>query len=205
MGEPAKTRAPPCAAGARAYRPSEPEPSLLRTLVAAEAKGLRAQLAAEDPDGRALPRHVDRELDGFLECGQLRGGFLRVVCLRCREERLVAFRCKGRGLCPSCAGRRMADTAAHLVDRVLPRSDYRQWVVTFPRRVRALLAVDPGLQSAVLTEVVRAIFGWQREKARALGEKPARARSTGAIGFLQRFNSAWKRLSSSTRRLTYVQ
>ena len=35
-----------------------------------------------------------------------------------------------RGFCPSCGGRRMADTAAHLVHRVLPRVPVRQWVLT---------------------------------------------------------------------------
>ena len=30
-------------------------------------------------------------------------GFLRVVCEHCRAERLVAYSCKKRGLCPSCA------------------------------------------------------------------------------------------------------
>ncbi|MBN1669736.1 MAG: transposase zinc-binding domain-containing protein [Kiritimatiellae bacterium] len=34
--------------------------------------------------------------------------------------------CKGRGFCPSCGGRRMADTAAHLVERVLPHVAVRQ-------------------------------------------------------------------------------
>ena len=28
--------------------------------------------------------------------------------------------CKGRGVCPSCNGRHMAQTAAHLVDHVIP-------------------------------------------------------------------------------------
>ncbi|MBK1650193.1 hypothetical protein CKO36_16715 [Rhabdochromatium marinum] len=32
----------------------------------------------------------------------------------------MAFSCKGRGVCPSCNTRRMAETAAHLVDHVLP-------------------------------------------------------------------------------------
>jgi hypothetical protein len=35
--------------------------------------------------------------------------------------------CKGRGVCPSCNTRRMAETAAHLVDHVLPRLPVRQW------------------------------------------------------------------------------
>ena len=42
------------------------------------------------------------------------------------RERLLAFSCKGRGFCPSCGGRRMADTAAHLVDRVIPEVPVRQ-------------------------------------------------------------------------------
>jgi hypothetical protein len=33
---------------------------------------------------------------------------------------LVAFSCKGRGICPSCGARRMCNEAAQLVDRDLP-------------------------------------------------------------------------------------
>ena len=36
----------------------------------------------------------------------------------------------------------MDDTAAHLVDRLLPYVRYRQWVVTFPRRVRYHLVAE---------------------------------------------------------------
>jgi len=44
-----------------------------------------------------------------------------VSCPSCGFERAVAFSCKKRGgICPSCMGRRMNDTAIHLVDRVLP-------------------------------------------------------------------------------------
>ena len=52
-----------------------------------------------------------------------------VHCDQCGADRLVPFSCKGRGFCPSCTGRRMADTAAHLVDRVLPEVPVRQWVL----------------------------------------------------------------------------
>ena len=54
----------------------------------------------------------------------------------CREERLVVFSCKGRGFCPSCGGRRMAERAAHLVDHVWPDVSVRQWVLSLPPRVR---------------------------------------------------------------------
>ena len=67
-----------------------------------------------------LPRHVAQEMRAYLECGSLAHGFLRVRCQGCGESRGVAFSCKKRGFCPSCMGRRMADTAAGLTDEVLP-------------------------------------------------------------------------------------
>lgn len=38
--------------------------------------------------------------------------------------------------CPSCGGRRMAGTAAHLVDCILPEVPIRQWVLTLPYPLR---------------------------------------------------------------------
>jgi ribosomal protein S27E len=66
-----------------------------------------------------LPKYVEREFDEFLRCGRLEHGFLRVVCGDCKHEKLVAFSCKRRGFCPSCGARRMAESAALLVDDVL--------------------------------------------------------------------------------------
>jgi hypothetical protein len=60
---------------------------------------------------------------------------------------LVALSCKGRGFCPSCAGRRMADTAARLVDSVLPDVPVRQWVLSTPFALRFRLACDAALTS----------------------------------------------------------
>ena len=76
--------------------------------------------------GRELPRYVQREFEDYLRCGRLEHGFLRLRCERCRDERLVAFSCKRRGFCPSCGARRMVETAALLVDGVLPRQPMRQ-------------------------------------------------------------------------------
>lgn len=67
-----------------------------------------------------LPRFVERELRGCLACGLLCCGFARIHCSSCGRDALAAFSCKGCGLYPSCGGRRMAQTAAHLVDNVLP-------------------------------------------------------------------------------------
>ena len=75
---------------------------------------------------------------------------MRLHCDDCQLDRLVPFSCKRRGFCPSCGGRRMADTAAHLVDRVLPEVPIRQWVFTLPYPLRYRCAYDAKLTSAVL-------------------------------------------------------
>jgi hypothetical protein len=54
------------------------------------------------------------------------------------NEKLVVFSCKRRGFCPSCGGRRMAQTAAHLVDHILPRVPVRQGVLSLPIPLRYL-------------------------------------------------------------------
>ena len=71
-------------------------------------------------EGRPLPACVQEEFEAYLKCGRLEEGFLRVRCEGCHAEKLVAFSCKKRGFCPSCGGRRMAETAALLADEVLP-------------------------------------------------------------------------------------
>jgi ribosomal protein S27E len=81
--------------------------------------------------GRGLPEFVKEEFDAFLECGIVAHGFLRLRCVDCAHEKLVAFGCKRRGFCPSCGTRRMAETAARLIDHVIPRVPVRQWVLSF--------------------------------------------------------------------------
>jgi hypothetical protein len=93
---------------------------VLHELVARHAQSMLAELRDADPDGGGLPRYVERELAAYLRCGILAHGFTRVRCQTCHDKSVVAFSCKRRGLCPSCTSRRMAHTAAHLVDRVLP-------------------------------------------------------------------------------------
>jgi hypothetical protein len=44
---------------------------------------------------------------------------------------------------PSCNGRHMAQTAADLVDHVIPPVPVRQWVISAPKRLRRMLAEVP--------------------------------------------------------------
>lgn len=130
------------------YAPRDPAASVLYQVVRDHYRTFRAE-AAGVRDGEGLPRFVDDEFDAFLRSGWLAGGFARFRCTSCREERLVAFSCKGRGFCPSCGGRRMTERAAHLVDHVWPEVPVRQWVLTLPPRIRHVLAWRHDLCTAV--------------------------------------------------------
>lgn len=79
--------------------------------------------------GRSVPRFCQREDAAFFRCGILAHGFARVHCDGCGHDDVVAFSCKGRGFCPSCGAARMVDTAAWLVDAVIPEVPVRQWVL----------------------------------------------------------------------------
>ena len=143
--------------------------------------------AASLRDGEGLPRFVEEEFRAFLRCGWLAGGFARFRCASCGLDRLVAFSCKGRGFCPSCGGRRMAERAAHLVEDVFPEVPVRQWVLSLPHRVRYQLAWDHDLCRAVVGVTLRAVLGWLRRRARLDGVMDGRG---GAVAIVQRFGGA---------------
>jgi hypothetical protein len=82
----------------------------------------------------------------------------------------------------------MADTAAHLVDCVLPEVPVRQWVLTLPYPLRYRCAYDVKLTSQVLRAFVRTLFAALRRRARSRWGVPRG--QCGAVSFLQRFGSA---------------
>jgi hypothetical protein len=177
------------AEGARAvgstYERHRPEETVLYGVVQQELETFLARARSRD---RTVPRFVERELRAYLRCGILAHGFVRVHCDECGLDRAVAFSCKCRGFCPSCGGRRMADTAAHLVDRVLPEVPVRQWVLSLPFALRYRLAYDSGLTSAVLGVFVRTVFASLRRRARRKWN--VSRGQCGAVTFVQRFGDA---------------
>jgi len=80
----------------------------------------------------------------------------------------------------------MQDTAAHLVDRVLPHVPVRHFVLTFPRRVRWHLAQDPKLAGQALRLFMRALFADLRRRGRRQGIRNGRP---AAVAVTQRFGS----------------
>jgi hypothetical protein len=167
------------------YHPRRPEESILYHVV---AENIEPFLSGQQERGRVVPRFVERELRAFLDCGILARGFLRVHCDACGMDRVVAYSCKCRGFCPSCGGRRMADTAAHLVDRVFPQVPVRQWVLSVPYSLRYRLAYDSSLVRDVAQIFVRTVFSSIRRRA-GIPASNRKARC-GAVGFIQRFSDA---------------
>ena len=166
----------------RVYARREPEKEVLYRVVAANVETFVATASSADASG--LPRHVKRELYGYLGCGILAHGAARVACPACKDSILVAFSCRGRGFCPSCGARRMSDTAAHLVDRVFPHAPVRQWVLSLPFRLRFLCARDPSLLREVLRLFLREVFRCVRRLLRREGVRGARC---GSVTAVQRF------------------
>ena len=123
------------------YERRRPEETTLYRLVQEHVKAFFAQVETETVSG--LPGFVKDECDVFLECDILAYGFLRLRCADCAHEKLLAFSCKRRGFCPSCVGRRMAQTATHLVDHIIPRVPVRQWMISLPIPLRYLFAARP--------------------------------------------------------------
>jgi Putative transposase/Transposase zinc-binding domain len=166
------------------YERRRPEETILYRLVQEHIESFLAQVEAEG--GAALPEFVKAEFDAFLECGVLAHGFLRLRCAECAHEKLLAFSCKRRGFCPSCGARRMAETAAHLVDHVIPPVPVRQWVLSFPIPLRILFAAQPQLLAPLLQVIHRVIATFLIKQAKL----KRRQASTGAVTLIQRFGSA---------------
>jgi len=115
--------------GAFRYARHRPERTLLYQIVEEYYPAFVSHLAAQ---ATTLPGYAQQEFEDYLKCSRLEHGFLRVRCDSCHAEHLVAFSCKRRGFCPSCGARRMAESAALLVDEVLPHEPMRQWVLSVP-------------------------------------------------------------------------
>ena len=148
------------------YRPRRPAKTVRHQVVQGH---LETVLAAQDEagSGPSLPMPSAR-------CGD------------CGHDFLIAFSCKGRGVCPSCNTRRMPVSAAHLSDHVLPPVALRQWVLSVPRRLRWHLHHQPGALDTALRILLDAIERHLRTQCDGAGPN-ARGR---AVAFIHRFVSA---------------
>jgi putative transposase/transposase-like zinc-binding protein len=170
------------------YAPRDPSQTVLYHVIAEHLETFLASYH-DDPEATGFPAYVQREFYDYLRCGILAHGFLRLGCDTCHHELLVPFSCKRRGFCPSCAGRRMAQMAAHLVEQVIPWVPTRQWVVSVPVPLRYWMAGSQDLTATVHTIIRRTIGQYYVNQAVAQGHERATVHP-GSVTFLQRFGSA---------------
>jgi hypothetical protein len=170
------------------YEPRDPSRTVLYRVIAEHLETFLALLDA-DPDAKGLPAYVRREFYAYLRCGILAYGFLRLGCDTCKKEVLLAFSWKRRAFCSSCAGRRMTQTAAHLVEQVMPWVPTRQWVVSVPIPLRYWRASSRDLTDQVHTIIRRTIAQYYVNQAVTRGAARHQVHP-GSITFLQRFGSA---------------
>ena len=134
--------------------------------------------------------YVRKAFERYLECGIFAHGFARARCGDCGHDFLVAFSCKGRGVCPSCTTRRMAETAAHLSDHVFPRLPVRQWVLSVPKRLRYFMQRDGAVLGMVLRIFLRVIAQTLQANSPGAQNPDKTALHIGAVAFIYRFGSS---------------
>jgi hypothetical protein len=170
------------------YRRRRPELGTLHRVVREDILTLYAA-AEEGFAGVPLPQFVRKEFAGYLDCGLLCRGFASLRCEDCGEPMVVAWSCKSRGFCPSCTGRRMAQTATNWLEHVLPAAPLRQFVVTFPFELRPRLAYDGKALGAVGRIFMDSVLGFYRRRMRDEGIRDGRS---GAVMVVQRSSADLK-------------
>jgi hypothetical protein len=164
------------------YEPRDPSSTVLYKVIADHLETFLASFEA-DLNAKGLPAYVQREFYDYLQCGILAHGFLRLGCDTCQKELLLPFSCKRRGFCPSCAGRRMAQTAAHLVECVMPWVPTRQWVVSVPIPLRYWMAASQDLTAKVHT-IIRTTIAQYYVNQAVKGGVERRQVQPGSITFI---------------------
>jgi hypothetical protein len=173
---------------AATYEPRDPSRTVLYQVIAEHLETFLASLH-DDPDAKGLPAYVEREFYDYLQCGMLAHGFLRLGCDTCKKEVLLPFSCKRRGFCPSCSGRRMAQTAAHLVECVLPWVPTRQWIVSVPMPLRYWMSSSRDLMAQVHTTIRTTIAQFYVNQVVTRGVERHQVQP-GSVSFVQRFGSS---------------
>lgn len=163
------------------YRPRKPEKTQLFQVI---KKNYLSWRKSRNDQENPVPHYIENVFQKYLGCGILAKGFACAHCDGCSKDFLIAFSCKARGLCPSCNQRSMVQTAAHLIDSVLPRIAFRQFVISFPQRIRHYLQTHKLLQ-AVLKIVVDEI-----RKTLIACSPSTSTPQIGAISFIQHFGNS---------------
>ncbi len=132
------------------YRRRSPEEGVLYQLAYDQRQELEYRWEEQfQSEYGYLRAEVLKAFDAYLNCGILEHGAARAYCDGCQHSLLVAFSCKKRGVCPSCAAKRAVKFAEYLYQAVLEDCDHRHMVFSLPKRLRPYLKYVRGLASHV--------------------------------------------------------
>jgi len=93
---------------------------------------------------------VTETLDSYLNCGILAHGFAQADCESCEHSMVVAFSCKRRGVCPSCAAKRALIFSDTLHEEILPKVPQQHVVFSLPKRLRIYFKYSRKLNGLLL-------------------------------------------------------
>ncbi|MGH9463011.1 MAG: IS91 family transposase [Vicinamibacteria bacterium] len=169
------------------YRPRNPRATSLYQLLDTHFETLKRRWEERfEPRYGSWRDFWDSAVFSYLDCGVFQSGFARVVCPKCRFEFLVAFSCKGRGLCPSWGAKRAVLLSELLQHKILADVPHAQWVFTLPKMLRPYFLFHRELLGAL----ARLAFETVREvMAAAADESEARP---GMVAVIQTFGSSLK-------------
>jgi len=88
----------PSAAPAQCYQRRHPETTLWYRTVQTHFETWLA--LSSGPGDESTPEYIEQAFRRYLDCGILAKGFARAHCYECGHDFLIAFSCKGRGVCP---------------------------------------------------------------------------------------------------------
>ena len=83
-----------------------------------------------------LSKRQEKTFRRFLECGIVAYGFARAHCEGCGKDLIIAFSCRMRGVCPSCAAKRYELFSRFVRKEVILPVAHRQLVFTLPKILR---------------------------------------------------------------------
>lgn len=171
----------------RRYTPRCPERTLLYRVVSENLETLLQTAREQSESELGLPKYVEQEFREYLGCGIPCYGFTKLQCQVCGRTVFLSFSCKRRGCCSSCGARRMCNTAAVAVDRVLPEVPVRQWVLSTPFEARLLLARNAEAFGELTRLFTQEVLAQYRRRAAKLGVSTCEG---GALVFQHRFGGS---------------
>jgi len=161
------------------HKPRKPEKTVLHEAIRGNFNKWCHLKEKED----TYPYYSQKVFGSYLKCGIPAHGFARAHCNGCHKDLIIPFSCRKRGVCPSCAQKRMVECAAHITDNLLPLVPIRQWVISFPKRIRPFFKTQK-IKAYVLKIVVEEI-----EKRIIQCSPDSINARTGGVSFFQCFGA----------------